>query len=658
MPKSVVLRSGVLTRSRLSKSIAAAVILGMFAASAAGLHSQTGSRVPAQSHDGLVLPWHCLTPTVTAASRFGHAIVDDSCGVMGPSPFAIARRITAIVLPAAPDALTAVVSGRGATLTWSAHGGDAAYLLEVASAERRANPVSAEISPTRAEVTITGIPPGQYFVRIRAKNATGPGGASNEILIAIPADCVGVPSAPSSLTGNVVGDAVTLFWQGGTSGCPASAYVIEAGSGPGSSDLANFSTGSSATTFAVTGVIGGTYYVRVRAMTSAGTSAPSNEVRLVVVSAGACSGAPGPPAGLGANVVGTTVGLTWGAASGSATSYVLSAGFSPGGANVVVTDTATAATSLTAFGVAAGTYYVRVQARNGCGLGAASNEVVVVVNGALAPSGWTLTWSDECDGGAGSSVDTGRWMLDVGTGYPGGPLNWGTGEVESMTNSTANVYIDGSGHCVIKPLHAGAAATQGWTSGRLETQMSFEAPSNGALAVEASIRQPDVSGAAAAGYWPAFWMIGAPYRGNYLNWPAIGEIDIMEDVNGSGSLFVTLHCGTNPGGVCHEPTGLSSGRQPCVGCQSGYHTYRVELDKGVSPQQLRWYLDGVSVFSINATQVDAATWANATNHGFFVILNVAMGGGFPDAFGGGPTESTVSGIPMLVDYVRVYRRAN
>jgi hypothetical protein len=31
-----------------------------------------------------------------------------------------------------------------------------------------------------------------------------------------------------------------------------------------------------------------------------------------------------------------------------------------------------------------------------------------------------------------------------------------------------------------------------------------------------------------------------------------------------------------------------------------------------------------------------------------------MGGGFPAAFGGGPTGSTASGIPMLVDYVAVY----
>src|SRR5262249_15640954 len=73
-----------------------------------------------------------------------------------------------------------------------------------------------------------------------------------------------------------------------------------------------------------------------------------------------------------------------------------------------------------------------------------------------------------------------------------------------------------------------------------------------------------------------------------------------------------------------------------------------------SPEQIRWSLDGGTFFTLNANQVDATTWNNATHHGFFVILNVAMGGGFPAAFGGGPTGATQSGVPMNVDYVAVY----
>jgi len=47
-------------------------------------------------------------------------------------------------------------------------------------------------------------------------------------------------------------------------------------------------------------------------------------------------------------------------------------------------------------------------------------------------------------------------------------------------------------------------------------------------------------------------------------------------------------------------------------------------------------------------------WRTMTEHnGYFILLNVAMGGQFPAALGGGPDAGTVSGKPMLVDWVHV-----
>jgi beta-glucanase (GH16 family) len=283
---------------------------------------------------------------------------------------------------------------------------------------------------------------------------------------------------------------------------------------------------------------------------------------------------------------------------------------------------------------------------------------LVAINSSAAvpppPAGWNLVWGDDFNGPANTGVDTGNWLYSLGHGYPGGAANWGTGEIENMTNSTANVRQDGAGRLVITPLRDGGG---NWTSGRIETQRTdFAAPEGGKLRVEASLQQPNVSGAAAAGYWPAFWMLGAAARPvGATNWPSIGEIDIMEDINGRSSLFVTLHCGnTAAGGPCNETTGIGSGERPCPGCQTGFHTYAMEYDRSVSPEQIRWYLDGANVFTIDSNRVDATTWNNATHHGFFIILNVAMGGGFPGAFGGGPTSATASGVPMLVDYVAVY----
>ncbi|HYO52646.1 glycoside hydrolase family 16 protein [Archangium sp.] len=268
------------------------------------------------------------------------------------------------------------------------------------------------------------------------------------------------------------------------------------------------------------------------------------------------------------------------------------------------------------------------------------------------PSGWTLVWSDDFTGAANTGVSSANWIYDIGTSYPGGAPNWGTGEIETMTNSTANVYQDGAGNLNIKPIRSSSGA---WTSGRIETvRTNFAPPSGGGiLRVEASIQLPNVTGAAAQGYWPAFWMLGAPFRGVYTNWPIVGEMDILENVNGANQVWGTLHCGTSPGGPCNETSGIGGTRiMGSPSLQTAFHKYTFEWDTSVSPNQLRWYVDGIHYHTVSQTAVDASTWTNATNHGYFIILNVAMGGGWP----GNPTSSTTSGAPMKVDYVAVWSK--
>ena len=266
------------------------------------------------------------------------------------------------------------------------------------------------------------------------------------------------------------------------------------------------------------------------------------------------------------------------------------------------------------------------------------------------PPGFGLTWSDEFNGAAGTGIDS-NWKYDTGPGS-----SFGTGEIETMTNSTSNVFQDGASHLVLQALHSGTDPSSGWTSGRVETNAAtFGAPPGGVVQMQASIQQPDLTTANGAGYWPAFWMLGSTLRTG-TPWPASGEVDILEDINSRSTVFGTLHCGTNPGGPCHETTGIGSGERPCTGCNTAFHTYAVQIDRSVSPEQIRWYLDGVNYFTVSANQVDPTTWANAVDHPFFIILDLAMGGGFPAAFGGGPNASTVSGGQLKVDYVAVYNK--
>jgi hypothetical protein len=104
-----------------------------------------------------------------------------------------------------------------------------------------------------------------------------------------------VPGAPTNLTAAVsAGRTVTLNWGASPAltGAPAEAavslpsaatsYFVEAGSASGLSNLAAFSTGSTATSFSAGGVPAGTYYVRVKGQNNAGRGPASNQVTVIV----------------------------------------------------------------------------------------------------------------------------------------------------------------------------------------------------------------------------------------------------------------------------------------------------------------------------------------------------------------------------------------
>jgi hypothetical protein len=190
-----------------------------------------------------------------------------------------------------------------------------------------------------------------------------------------------VPGAPGNFTVSFSGRTVFMSWTPPTSGDPVTSYALEAGSGPDLADLVVIPLGT-ATSFSAGGVPDGIFWLRIRASNAAGVSPASNEIGVAVRPSGGCVGLPRPITFAPPAVTGNFVVLSWSAPppgpGPSATSYVLAAGTASGLSNIVVFDTGSPALSLPT-PAPSGVYYLRAAARNACGIGGWSNEVIAAV---------------------------------------------------------------------------------------------------------------------------------------------------------------------------------------------------------------------------------------------------------------------------------------
>jgi beta-glucanase (GH16 family) len=263
-----------------------------------------------------------------------------------------------------------------------------------------------------------------------------------------------------------------------------------------------------------------------------------------------------------------------------------------------------------------------------CGGGAAtasgtSAPVSVAPASPSTPPVWTLDWSDEFDG---TSLDHGKWVEETGGD------GWGNNELEYYTSRSENVRV-ANGNLIIEARKE-AFGGRDYTSARIKTA-GLQERAYGRY--EARMKIPK-----GQGMWPAFWMLGNDI--GTAGWPACGEIDIMENIGKApATVYGTVHgpgySGANGFG---GSTSLASGA-----LADDYHLYAMEWE----PTEIRWYLDGKLYHTATPTLV-AGKWV--FDHPFFIILNLAVGGNWP----GSPDAGTVFPQQLLVDYVRVYRRAN
>ena len=250
---------------------------------------------------------------------------------------------------------------------------------------------------------------------------------------------------------------------------------------------------------------------------------------------------------------------------------------------------------------------------------------------------WTLIWSDEFEGAAGTRVDAAKWTHDLGDGCASGNCGWGNTEKEYYTDAPENVSLDGDGHLrtVARQAPAGLTCYYGacrYTSGKITTRGKMSA----ALGrVEARIRLP-----VGQGLWPAFWMLGSGFP--TVSWPACGELDIMEFKGSTpGAMSSAVHgpgySGNTPFAHVHSVPGGNF--------SSDFHTYGVEWDA----EAVRFSVDGTQHYSV--AREDLLQRGNSIlGQPYFVILNLAVGGHFD----GDPQSDAILPATMLVDWVRVY----
>lgn len=213
---------------------------------------------------------------------------------------------------------------------------------------------------------------------------------------------------------------------------------------------------------------------------------------------------------------------------------------------------------------------------------------------------------------------------------------WTNQELQSYSPSQVSVGKDGNKTVLILT----ASRTNGKIiSGRINSKgkKSFKYGK-----IEASIKLPST----ASGLWPAFWMMGD----NTKEWPACGEIDIMEmgdatgiaDGSSKSRVNTAIHYGTSVSTHQQEYFAASTG----INLQDGeYHLYTLVWNEEV----LEVSVDDKRFYSFDITD-------NPYFHdGFFILFNLAVGGTFTGITDPNKITAIKEGeqVKMFIDWVKI-----
>jgi beta-glucanase (GH16 family) len=255
---------------------------------------------------------------------------------------------------------------------------------------------------------------------------------------------------------------------------------------------------------------------------------------------------------------------------------------------------------------------------------------------ALAQTGgYTLVWSDEFSGTGPISSDL--WFHQ--TQLPAGG-SWYNNEQQHYTNRIENSSVANGFLRIVakKESFTNQSFTKQYTSARLNSKFAFTYGR-----VDARAKLPT-----GAGTWPAIWMLGKNINepGGFFssqfgttNWPATGEIDIMEHWgNNPNVIHGSIHTTSSSGNTINTKTTNVSQ------VSSTFHIYSIIWDE----EKIQFLVDDVPFYTYNPPVKNASTWP--FDKAQYLLLNIAMGGV------GGTIDPAFTESSMEIDYVRVYQK--
>ena len=251
---------------------------------------------------------------------------------------------------------------------------------------------------------------------------------------------------------------------------------------------------------------------------------------------------------------------------------------------------------------------------------------------ALRPAaGYRLVWSDEFN--RAGLPDPAKWTHET-TFNKGG---WFNNEKQYYSGPRAkNARVQG-GRLIIEahvetPHKQPDWGGQRYTSARLITRGKASWTYG---FIEARAKLP-----CGVGTWPAIWTLADVPN---LEWPADGEIDIMEHVGfDPGVVHQTIHTGA----YNHVARTQKAAQTRVADACGAFHTYQLHW----TPDRLVMGIDGRPAFTFERTAGDRAKWPFDGPQ--YLLLNLAIGGDW-----GGTKGIDDRALParMEVDYVRVYQ---